>query len=160
MNVSPHFSRYLAVFCLAAAPSAALAQRPHANSVSATSGGYSVANDSSLQGTILSYTENSKTPPLGTHVLLQTSAGNVDVHLGDARVLHQAKLNLMQGMSVRFVGQTQAVGQSTVFFARLVQVGSQVVAVRSNHGIPVRPAAPRGKGAAKNASANQQGGAR
>src|SRR5262249_549925 len=115
---------------------------------------------SSLQGTILSYTENSKTPPLGAHVLLQTSSGNVDVQLGDARVLHQVKMNLAQGMSVRFVGQTRTVGQNTVFLARLVQVGSQIVAVGATRGGPVSPGVPRGKAAAKNAAANQQGGAR
>ena len=137
-----------------------MAQRPHANSTPAVSGGYNLANESSLQGTILSYTENSKTPPLGTHVLLQTASGNVDVHLGDARVLHQAKLNLTQGMSVRFVGQPQAVGKNNVFLVRLVQVGSQVVAVRSTHGLPVSTGVARGKAAAKNVSENQPGGAR
>ena len=160
MNVSPQFRRYLALLCLAAAPYVAVAQRPNAKSVATTPGGYNVANDSSLQGTILSYTESSKTPPLGTHVLLETPSGNVDVHLGDARVLHQAKMSLTQGMSIRFVGQTRAVGQNTVFLARLVQVGSQVVAVRSTRGVPVTPGAPRGKAATKNAAANQQGGAR
>ena len=137
-----------------------MAQRPHANANPAVSGGYNLANESSLQGTILSYTENSKTPPLGTHVLLQTASGNVDVHLGDARVLHQAKMSLAQGMSVRFVGLSQTVGKNTVFLARLVQVGSQIVAVRSNRGVAVSPGAPHGKAAAKNAAAAQQGGAR
>jgi hypothetical protein len=160
MTVSPQFSRCLAVLCLAVAPSAVLAQRPHANTLQAAPGGYNVANDSSLQGTILSYTENSKTPPLGTHVLLQTASGNVDVHLGDARLLHQVKLNLTQGMSVRFVGQPQTAGRNTVFLARLVQVGSQMVAVRSNHGLPVTPGGQRGKAAGKKVSANQPGGAR
>jgi hypothetical protein len=160
MNLSPHIRHYAAWLCLLAAPAAAVAQRPHANSTTAVSGGYNLANESSQQGTILSYTENSKTPPLGTHVLLQTASGNVDVHLGDARVLHQAKLNLAQGMRVRFVGQTQAVGQNPVFLARLVQVGSQVVTVRSPHGLPVSPGIARGQAATKNISANQQEGAR
>src|SRR5262249_16344667 len=134
--------------------------RPNTKSVAATSGGYNIANDSSLQGTVLSYTENSKTPPLGTHVLLQTSGGNVDVHLGDARSLHQAKLSLAHGMSVRFVGQSQTVGKNGGFVGGLVQVGSQVVGVRSNHGLPLTPGVARGKGASKNAAASQQGGAR
>lgn len=158
MNLSSRFLRYLALLCASTLPGAAFAQRPNAKPVAEAAGGYKVANDVSLQGTILSYTENSTAPPLGTRVLLQTTSGNVDVHLGNARVLHQAKLNLSQGMSVRFVGQTQTVGQNTVFLARLVQVGSQVVAVRSTRGIPVVPAGARGS--AKNASANQQGGVR
>ena len=160
MDVSSQFRRYVALWCLLAAPSVVLAQRPSAKSVVATPGGYNVANDSSLQGTILSYTENSGKPPLGTHVLLQTSSGNVDVHLGDARVLHQAKMTLAQGMSVRFVGQSGTVGQNAVFLARLVQVGAKVVAVRSNHGIPLAPSGARAQGAAKNAASREQGGAR
>jgi hypothetical protein len=160
MNLSPHIRRYAAWLCLLAAPAAAVAQRPHANATPAVSGGYNLANESSLQGTIFSYTENSRTPPLGTHVVLQTASGNVDVHLGDARVLHQAKLNLAQGMSVRFVGQSQAVGKNNVFLARLVQVGSQVVEVRSTHGLPVSPGIARGKAAVKNAAAAKQGVAR
>jgi len=159
MNVSSQFARYLAVLCLAAIPCTALAQRPNSKPVAAASG-YSVANDASLGGTILSYTENSKTPPLGAHVLLQTTSGNVDVHVGDARVLHQAKISLAPGMSVRFVGQSETVDKNTVFLARLVQVGAHAVAVRSNHGLPIGPAAGRGKAAAKNASANLQGVAR
>lgn len=160
MNLIPRFTCYLASVCLLASPCAVLAQRPNTKPVAAASGGYNIANDSSLQGTVLSYTENSKTPPLGTHVLLQTSGGNVDVHLGDARSLHQAKLSLAQGMSVRFVGQSQTVGKNTVFLARLVQVGSQVVAIRSNHGLPLTPGVARGKAAGKNAAASEQGGAR
>jgi len=160
MNLSPHICRYAAWLCLLAAPAAAVAQRPHAKAAKVVSGGYDLANESSLQGTILSYTENSRTPPLGTHVLLQSASGNVDVHLGDARVLHQAKLNLAQGMSVRFVGQSQAVAKNTVFLARLVQVGSQVVAVRSNHGLPLMPGVARGKAAVKNAETTKQGVAR
>jgi hypothetical protein len=160
MNLSPRFIRYLVSLCLLALPGVALAQRPNAKSVSAAAGGYNVANDVSLQGTILNYTENSRMPPLGTRVLLQTPSGNVDVHLGDARLLHQAKMSLTQGMSVRFVGQTHTIGKNSVFLARLVQVGPQVVVVRSNHGLPLTPGAGRGKGAAKNASASLQGVAR
>jgi len=66
----------------------------------------------------------------------------------------------VQGMSVRFIGQSQTVGQNTVFLARLVQVGSQVVAVRSTHGLPLAPGSVRGKAALKSLSANQAGGAR
>lgn len=163
MNLSLRFQRCLAALCLTLAPSLAFAQRPHANANNAriAPGAYDMANDVSLQGTIVTYTENSKTPPLGAHVLLQTASGNVDVHLGDARLLHLARLNLAPGMSVRFVGQSQTLGQNTVFLARLVQVGAQVLAVRSTHGLPLAEAGARAnKSLLANAQANQQGGAR
>lgn len=156
MNLCLRFVRSLALLCLLVLPAVTLAQRPNVRSGAATSGPYNIAHDVSLQGTILNYTENSKTPPIGTHVLLETASGNVDVHLGDWRVLHQAKLSLTQGMSVRFVGQSKVVGNNKVFLARLVQAGSRVVAVRSNHGLPVSAGVARGKAAGKNASANRQ----
>jgi hypothetical protein len=156
MNHCSRFVRSLALLCLPALPAVALPQRAKLRSGAAASGAYNIAHDVSLQGTILNYTENSKTPPIGTHILLETTSGNVDVHLGDARVLHQAQLRLAQGMSVRFVGQSKVVGNNKVFLARLVQVGSQVVAVRSHHGLPVSAGVARGKAAGKNASANRQ----
>ncbi|HMH80676.1 MAG TPA: hypothetical protein VK514_10670 [Candidatus Acidoferrum sp.] len=125
------------------------------------SGSYDIAKDVSLQGTVLNFTENSQTAPLGAHVLLQTSAGNVDVHLGDARFLRLAKLNITQGASLRFVGQMSSAGKNPVFLARLVQVGAQVVAVRSDHGLPLGAAGVRAnKALLANAQAEQKGGAR
>ena len=119
-------------------------------------GVYDINKDVSLQGTVLKYTENSRTAPIGTHVLLQTSAGNVDVHLGDSRLLHANKLSIVTGANIRFVGQMSTAGQNPIFLARLVQVGTQVVAVRSERGLPL---AATGS-ASKNAQAVQKGGPR
>jgi hypothetical protein len=162
MNQSSQFRRSLAILCLAMAPTALLAQRPHANVAGKPApGSYDVSNDVALQGTILSYTENSQTPPIGTHVLLRTASGNQDVHLGDARLLHLAKMTLSPGMSVRFVGQPQTVGKSSVFLARLVQVGGQVLAVRSDRGLPLAPAGIRSnKALAARVMPEEKGGAR
>jgi len=164
MNQFLQLRCYLAILCLALAPSALLAQRPHAKEAAKPAPGtYDTANDTSLAGTILSYTENSKTPPIGAHVLLQTASGNVDVHLGDARLLHLAKMTLAAGMSVRFVGQPQTAGNSGVFLARIIQVNGQVLAVRSDRGLPLAPAAiraPANKNLVANVPADQKGGAR
>ena len=139
------------------------AQRPHANALAAKSapGSYTTAQDVSLQGTVVKFTEKSQAPPIGAHLLLQTASGNFDVHIGDARLLQNAKMNLAAGANVRIVGQMQTVGKSQIFFARLVQQGTQLVAVRSEHGLPLAPALVRGNRAAnKNVDASQQGGAR
>jgi hypothetical protein len=128
-----------------AAVNCTFAQRPGANAVAArpAPGAYDPSKDVSLQGTVVSYTENSQMPPIGAHVLLQTTTGNVDVHLGDARLLRAAKMNLAPGTSARFVGQTRTVGQNSVFLARLVQLGTQLIAVRSDHGLPLSRTAAR-----------------
>ncbi len=163
MKLFPKF--HLIVVCVFAGVCAdsAFAQRPGVNAVSGKQapGSYDIAKDVSLQGTVLSFTENSQTAPIGAHVLLQTTAGNVDVHLGDARLLHLAKLNITQGASVRFVGQMTSIGTNQIFLARLVQVGAQVVAVRSDHGLPLSAAGLRAnKALLASAQAEQKGGAR
>src|SRR5260370_32672779 len=163
MKVFLKSSLIVAVVCASACAGLTFAQRPGANARSAkpVSGTYDIAKDVSLQGTVLSFTENSQTAPIGAHVLLQTAAGNVDVHLGDARLLHLAKLNITQGASVRFVGQMTSIGTNQIFLARLVQVGAQVVAVRSDHGLPLSAAGLRAnKALLASAQAEPKGGAR
>jgi hypothetical protein len=163
MKLFPKFHLIVALVCAAVCAGSSFAQRPGANAVSAKTapGTYDISKDVSLQGTVLSFTENSQTPPIGAHVLLQTAAGNVDVHLGDARFLHLSKLNITQGANVRFVGQMSTAGKNQVFLARLVQVGAQVVVVRSVHGLPLGSAGLRAnKALLTSAQAEQKGGAR
>ncbi len=163
MKLFPKFYPFVVFVCAAVCAGPIFAQRPGANAVSVkpVPGAYDIAKDVSLQGTVLTFTENSQTPPIGAHVLLQTSAGNVDVHLGDARFLRLNKLTFTTGSNVRFVGQMTTVGKNQIFLARLVQVGAQVVAVRSDHGLPLARAGARANRALlASAQADQKGGAR
>jgi len=160
------FSRFVwfsLVLGAAGAANPAFAQRASANAAASrpVPGGYDVSKDVSVQGTVLKYTENSQTAPIGTHVLVQTASGNVDVHLGDARVLHLAKMTISQGASVRFIGQTRAIGANSIFLARVVQLGTQVLAVRTERGLPVgKGAVLANKALLASAQANEKGGAR
>jgi len=101
---------------------------------------YNVSRESFLLGTVVKFTTASDTPPMGAHVILQTSSGQIDVHLGDARVLKAAGLELNPGDSLRIVGETLALGDSTYFAARMVQKGAQAVAVRNTRGFLTTPA--------------------
>jgi hypothetical protein len=101
---------------------------------------YDATREVSLQGTVASFTQNSKQFPAGAHVVVQTSAGPVDVHLGDARLLKLNNMTIPQGASVRIIGEPVTTPQGTFFLARLVQQGTQVVAVRSTTGMPLSPA--------------------
>jgi len=123
------------------------------------SAAYDLSKEQSVQGTVLKFVEKSGTAPFGAHVIVQTASGQVDVHLGDARLLKQNNFALAEGSNVRVVGITRAIGESNVFLARLVQVGNNLIAVRSTTGIPYVPAGIRGKQISQ-AAAKQQAGAR
>jgi len=101
---------------------------------------YNANREISLVGTVVKYETASLTPPIGAHVTLQTSSGQVDVHLGNARVLQAVHLELNAGDNVRIVGEPMALGKDTYFAARIVQKGVQAVAVRNAKGFPLSPA--------------------
>jgi len=101
---------------------------------------YDVNREISLIGTVVKYETASSVPPMGAHVTLQTASGQVDVHLGNARVLQAGHLTLNAGDNVRIVGEPMALGEGTYFAARIVQRGAQAVAVRNAKGFPLTPA--------------------
>jgi hypothetical protein len=95
---------------------------------------YDLSREGSLLGTVVKYDTASAVPPLGAHVLIQTASGQVDVYLGNPRVLQASHFELKPGDSVRIVGENLAVGEATIFAARIAQKGTQAVAVRSAKG--------------------------
>ena len=107
------------------------AQRLHA---------YDMNRESFLLGTVVKFESSSSTPPIGAHVILQTPSGQVDVHLGNAKVLQAGHLELNPGDNVRIVGEPLALGDSTYFAARIVQKGAQAVAMRNAKGYVLTPA--------------------
>jgi hypothetical protein len=116
---------------------------------SARSSGYDLKREGTLVGTVIAYTESSTTPPLGAHVTLQTTGGVVDVHLGDARLLAANHFSIQAGDTLRIIGENVASRTTSTFLARIVQKGTQALAVRSERGIPVRYAAPKYSAASK-----------
>jgi hypothetical protein len=95
---------------------------------------YSPNREVSLVGTVVKYVTTSDVPPMGAHVLVQTSSGQVDVHIGNARLLKAGHMELNSGDSVRIVGETMSLGEGTFFAARIVQKGAQAVATRNGKG--------------------------
>jgi hypothetical protein len=114
-------------------------------------GGYDASREAALQGTVISFTAKSQTPPMGAHMVLQTSSGRVDVHLGNAALLTQNHIEISVGDSVRILGVGVTDAGTSFFAARILQKGSQSVALRNTNGIPLAPgrmasraAAPQG----------------
>jgi hypothetical protein len=106
---------------------------------------YSVSREVSLQGTVVSFAENSPVPPLGPHVVVQTASGQTYVHLGDARLLQANHFTLAAGDSVRVIGVSVPYGSGNQFLARIIQKGNQTLTLRSTRGFPLRPTAKAGK---------------
>jgi|HubBroStandDraft_4_1064222.scaffolds.fasta_scaffold503881_2 hypothetical protein len=98
---------------------------------------YEVARETVLDGTVSQYIASSTVPPLGAHVILQTSSGSVDVHVGSDKFLQINKLTFSRGDTVRIVGEEVAYGDGSIFIARTIQKGAQTLAIRSVRGFPL-----------------------
>ena len=118
---------------------------------------YDATQETVVEGTVLSYIAESPTPPIGTHLVLQTMAGPIDVHLGAASFLQANHFSLAKGDSVRVVGVTSASRQGTFFLVRVIQKGGQSLVLRTAKGAPLSVAGTRALGVQK---AQQQEGAR
>ena len=102
---------------------------------------YDLKREVTLLGTVVKFETASSQPPIGAHLLLQTTSGQVDIHLGNVRVLSANHFELKVGDNVRIIGEELAYGDSSIFAARIVQKGVQAVVLRNTHGALTIPAA-------------------
>jgi hypothetical protein len=118
---------------------------------------YDVTRETILQGTVVSFLEDSSRPPMGTHVTVQTAAGTEDVHLGPASYLRSNHFSLTAGDLVRVVGAATQTKEGNVFLARIAQHGSQAIAVRSPRGFLMATTVARALPQAERSQHAQQG---
>lgn len=118
---------------------------------------YDAARETTIQGTVLSFAETSATPPIGAQLTLQTANGALRVHVGTARFLRENHFTLAAGDIVTVSGVTVPLRAGSVFAARVIQKGSQSLALRSPTGAPLWFAGVRPQGGVKSL---QQGGPR
>lgn len=106
-------------------------------------GEYDVKRESEIVGTVVAFDANSKTAPFGARATVQTGSGLMEVHLGNARLLTANHFSIETGDTLRIVGETLAAGNANLFVARIVQKGTQALAVRTTRGFPIPYVAPR-----------------
>jgi hypothetical protein len=100
---------------------------------------YDASREVSVRGTVINYAENSTAAPFGPHVMMQTSSGVLDVHLGNAQLLESNHFALAAGDEIRVIGENVTLRTGTQFLARLVQKGNQALTLRGASGFPLRP---------------------
>jgi hypothetical protein len=99
--------------------------------------GYDVRQEVSISGAVSSVV---KTPARGTevmpgsHLIVATSAGEVDASLGKYALAGKSPLSVKPGQQVQMLGVMRTVGERQVFVVRVVQVDGHSYALRNAHG--------------------------
>jgi len=134
---------------------------PAANAQIATSSSelssqvYDLNKEIKIQGTIEKISTISSNGLIGTHLLVTTAEGVIDVHLGASMAVSAKSLGLSAGESVNLTGMMATINGNSVLLARILTTSTRVYVLRNELGVPIRSLMPRGAAS----SANTQKGA-
>ncbi len=101
---------------------------------------YNQGTETTLEGTVVSV--NPQTPT-GQHVILDTSQGQYDVHLGPQWFLQQQQASLQPGERIQVTGSEQTINGQPSLIARQVTENGNTITLRTNSGIPLWSGASR-----------------
>jgi hypothetical protein len=103
---------------------------------------YDIANESTISGVVTSVIEKPAAGMIfGSHLLLMTLSGRVDVSLGRFGLRGKGALAVTAGQPVDVTGILKTINDQPVFLARTVKVGANTYTIRNEHGIEISPQA-------------------
>lgn len=99
---------------------------------------YDTADEVTLQGIVKEVMAKlAAGSPLGMHMIVATSSGDVDAHLGVLSVKAASEAGLVGGAAVEVVGAMAEVGGKGLLLARKLTVGGRTIMIRNERGLPV-----------------------
>jgi hypothetical protein len=99
---------------------------------------YDVTKEVKIRGTIRKIDAFGTSESAGTHILIQTARGDVDVQLGFGAESNPTYLRIAPGQTVTAIGMMQEMGASQELVARILTTPSCIFVLRNERGIPVR----------------------
>ena len=99
---------------------------------------YDTATEATFRGTVeaVKQIEGGGYRGPGTHVVLKTADGTVDVHLGPKSFLDEHKLTVAAGDAVEILGSRVKVAGGDAVIAREIRSGGQTLILRDETGVP------------------------
>jgi len=129
-----------------------------ANTSALSSPVYDTSKEIKLDGTIDKIETNTSTWPVGTHLLVVSAQGEVDVHLGASAAVTAKDLGLTVGESIHVMGMMATVNGNSVLLARILTTSNHIYVLRNEHGVPIHSLVPRGPAGSAAAASSQKGG--
>ena len=100
---------------------------------------YDLSDELRLEGTVAAVFVTSPGMLAGSHLLLTTLSGSVDISLGTCGLRGKGALSLTEGQQIEVTGVMKTFRGAQVLLARNVRAGGTVYAIRNKHGIPITP---------------------
>lgn len=101
---------------------------------------YDTKTETTVTGTIDQINQqDSFCPGGGTHLVLKTDKGNMDVRLGPTKFLGDQKFELKKGDSVQVIGSKLDSKAGEFIIARQITSGGKTLTLRNEKGFPAWP---------------------
>lgn len=97
---------------------------------------YDPSTETTINGTIEEIQTLDTMCQAGTHLVLKTDKGNVEVGLGPSKFLADQKLELKKGDQVQIIGAKANTRRGEMFMARQITGGGKTVTLRDEKGVP------------------------
>jgi hypothetical protein len=103
---------------------------------------YEISKEVTIEGTIQDLVRKPAAGSIfGTHLLVSTSKGTIDAHIGDFVLRGSNKYTPAVGQRVSLVGVMATVNHKNVFLTRTIETGNRTVEVRTTRGFLIVPGA-------------------
>lgn len=103
---------------------------------------YNPADETTVEGTIQEIRQYPQGAWTGTHLMLRTAGGVLDVHLGPSQYLEQIQLAIHEGDRVTVTGARTDIAGAQALLAREVRKEGRTFALRNQQGIPLWSGGP------------------
>lgn len=103
---------------------------------------YDATKEITISGTVQSLA-TTPTPGrlMGAHLMVSTSNGTVDAHVGNLVQSGSHATSFAAGRAVKLVGVMTTVNNKSVFLTREIQTANGTIEVRNEHGFLINPSA-------------------
>lgn len=105
---------------------------------------YEMSKEIKIRGAIEKIATITSGGLIGTHALVATPEGIVDVHLGASMAVSAKNLGISVGESINLTGMMANISGSSVLLARILTTSNHIYMLRNERGVPVRSLMPRG----------------
>lgn len=116
---------------------------------------YDVSRETTVTGNVRGISVH-KQAPSGAHLLITTSQGLIDAHLGSFALRGSHPLSVSPGEQVSVVGVMTSVDGSEILLARTVSTANKTFVIRNQHGALLFPS-PGPKGQVRFKTVNRGG---
>lgn len=97
---------------------------------------YDASTETTINGTIEEIKTLDTMCQAGTHLVLKTDKGNVEIGLGPSKFLADQKLELKKGDQVQVIGAKADTRRGEMFMARQITNNGKTVTLRDEKGMP------------------------